>query len=87
MIVVADTLTGVERVVLIVSMLEFPVRLGITLGGENEYVTPAGRMAMLAGVSDKVTGLGGLESLSVSWILVEPELPLMTSTSPELDSI
>jgi len=87
MIVVALTLTGVERVVRIVSMLEFPVRVGITVGGENEYVTPVGRMAIVAGVSDRVTGLGGMAPLSVSWILVEPEPPLMTSTSPELDSI
>jgi len=81
---VALVLSGVERLVLIVSMLELPARSGVTVLGENEIVTPAGRIVL--GVIDKVTGLGGIEPLSVKVIVVEPELPLMTSMFPELDN-
>ena|SRR5437667_4553276 len=82
---VPATLSGVETSVLIFSMLEFPARSGITVVGENEAVTPAG--STVVGVIDKVTGLGGMEPLSVKVILVEPELPLMTFMSAELDRL
>src|SRR5438046_4986085 len=59
-------LSGVERVVLIVRMLEFPPVAGITVVGENEAVTPVGKVVP---VKDNVTGLAAIVPLKINVIL------------------
>jgi len=76
-------LSGVERVVLIVRMLEFPPVVGITVVGENEAVTPVGKAVP---VKDNVTGLAAIVPLKNNVILDVAELPLMTLMFPELVS-
>jgi len=76
-------LSGVERVVLMVRILEFPPVVGMTVVGENEAVTPVGKVVP---VKANVTGLAAMVPLRISVILVVAEVPLMTLMFPELAS-